>query len=121
MLDILADYVNVDESDDLYRAVALHVLSQNLVHGDALTMRTSDRPSDHLCRVGLSRQGQVPAARLSVLTFSPVQMSTFGVEGSLFAHLGKHEIFTPDKTYPPMTVGELACSGSRKCSGRKAV
>jgi hypothetical protein len=26
---------------------------------------------------------------------------------SLFAHLGKHEIFTPTKTYPPMTVSEL--------------
>ena len=34
--------------------------------------------------------------------------SAFSAEGSLFAHLGKHEIFTPAKTYPPMTVGELA-------------
>ena len=41
MLEILADYLNLDESDDLYRA-ASYVLSQNLVHGDALTMRTSD-------------------------------------------------------------------------------
>ena len=49
------------KSDELYRA-ASYVLSQNLVHGDALTMRTQRRPADHLCRVGLSRQGQVPAA-----------------------------------------------------------
>ena len=41
MLEILAEYLNLDESDDLYRA-AFYVLSQNLVHGDALTMRTSD-------------------------------------------------------------------------------
>ena len=41
MLEILAEYLNLDESDDLYRA-ASYVLSQNLVHGDALTMRTSD-------------------------------------------------------------------------------
>ena len=40
MLEILADYLNLDESEDLYRA-ATYVLSQNLVHGDALTMRTS--------------------------------------------------------------------------------
>ena len=40
MLEILADYLNLDESDDLYRA-AFYVLSQNLVHGDALTMRTA--------------------------------------------------------------------------------
>lgn len=29
-------------------------------------------------------------------------------EDSLFAHLGQHEIFTPAKTWPPMTVGDLA-------------
>jgi hypothetical protein len=29
---------------------------------------------------------------------------------SLFSHLGKHEIFTPIKEYPPMTARELACS-----------
>ena len=34
--------------------------------------------------------------------------SAFSQEGSLFAHLGKHEIFTPAKTYPPMTVSEIA-------------
>ena len=39
---------------------------------------------------------------------SLTQSSAYSAEGSLFAHLGKHEIFTPAKTYPPMTVGELA-------------
>ena len=41
MLEIFADYLDLDESDDLYRA-AFYVLSQNLIHGDALKMRTSD-------------------------------------------------------------------------------
>ena len=37
------------------------------------------------------------------------QSSAYSAEGSLFAHLGKHEIFTPTKpNYPPMTVSELA-------------
>jgi hypothetical protein len=36
--------------------------------------------------------------------------SAFSAEGSLFAHLGKREIFTPTKTYPPMTVSELAAA-----------
>ena len=35
MLEILTEYLNVDHSDDLYRA-ACYVLSQNLVHGNAL-------------------------------------------------------------------------------------
>src|SRR4051812_16379523 len=41
MLDILADYLNLEESADLYRA-ASYVLTRNLVHGNALTMRTCD-------------------------------------------------------------------------------
>ena len=39
LLKIFAKYLSLGESDDLYRA-ATHVLSQNLVHGDALTMLT---------------------------------------------------------------------------------
>ena len=71
LLEIFAEYLNLDESDDLYRA-AFYVLSQNLVHGDALTMRDQRRTADHLCRVGLPRQGQVPAARLSLRRPHPV-------------------------------------------------
>jgi hypothetical protein len=42
--------------------------------------------------------------RLDVLTGA----SSFREESSLFAHLGKHEIFLPVADYPPMTVRELA-------------
>ncbi len=38
LLKIFAGYLNLASSDDVYRA-AFYVLSQNLVHGDALTMR----------------------------------------------------------------------------------
>lgn len=38
LLEVFADYLNLDESDDLYHA-ANFVLSINLVHGDAMTMR----------------------------------------------------------------------------------
>ena len=41
LLDIFAEYLNLDEADDLYRA-ACHVLALNLVHGDALTMKDSE-------------------------------------------------------------------------------
>ena len=36
-----ADYLNLDETDEFYLA-AFYVLSQNLVHGDALTMLMHD-------------------------------------------------------------------------------
>src|SRR5438477_4481998 len=40
MLEIFADYLSLEVSEDLYRAAG-YVLSQNLIQGDALTMRTS--------------------------------------------------------------------------------
>ena len=38
LLEIFAEYLQVGKEEDLYKA-ALYVLSQNLIHGDALTMR----------------------------------------------------------------------------------
>jgi hypothetical protein len=105
LLEILAEYLNVDESDELYRA-ASYVLSQNLVHGDALTMRTHDRQPVTFAEWGYLGKGMFQRRdfRLDML----IQSSAFSAEGSLFAHLGKHQIFTPARTYPPVTVGELA-------------
>jgi hypothetical protein len=105
MLELLTDYLNLKESEDLYRA-ASYVLSQNLVHGDALTMRTSGGQAITFAEWGYLGKGKFQRRdfRLDILT----QMSAFGEEGTLFAHLGKHEIFMPTKTYPPMTVSELA-------------
>lgn len=107
MLEIIADYLNVDESDDVYHA-ANYVLSQNLVHGDALTMRTHSGQPITFAEWGYLGKGKFQRRdfRFDVLTGS----SAFSAEGSLFAHLGKHEIFTPVKTYPQMTVGGLAAT-----------
>lgn len=52
LLEILADYLNLVEVDDTYRA-ASYVLSQNLVHGDALTMRSAEGQPIAFGRVGL--------------------------------------------------------------------
>ncbi|HZJ08184.1 MAG TPA: N-6 DNA methylase, partial [Trueperaceae bacterium] len=41
LLEIFSDYLDLDASDPAYGA-ASHVLSQNLNHGDALTMRNVD-------------------------------------------------------------------------------
>ena len=105
LLEILAAYLNADETDQLYRA-ASYVLSQNLVHGDALTMRTHDGQPITFAEWGYLGKGRFQRRdfRLDTLTES----SAFSAEGSLFAHLGKHEIFTPTMAYMPVTVGELA-------------
>jgi hypothetical protein len=105
MLEILSDYLNLDDSDDLYRA-ATYVLSQNLVHGDALTMLTSDGQPITFAEWGYLGKGKFQRRdfRLDTLT----QSAAFAREDTLFANLGKHEIFTPTRTYPPITLHVLA-------------
>ena len=105
LLDLFAEYLNLVESADLYRAAG-HILSLNLVHGDALTMKASDGAPITFAEWGYLGKGRFQRRdfRYDSLTHS----SAFSAKGSLFAHLGKHEIFTPARTYPPMTVGELA-------------
>ncbi len=105
MMEVLADYLNLVETDDLY-AAASHVLSQNLVHGDALTMRTHDGHPITFAEWGYLGKGKFQRRDFSLETLT--QMSSFSKEGTLFAHLGKHEVFTPVRTYPPMTVRDLA-------------
>src|SRR4249920_419092 len=98
LLEIFADYLNQNESDDLYRA-ASYVLSQNLVHGDALTMRTHDGQPITFAEWGYLGKGKFQRRdfRLDTLT----QMSAFMEQSPLFSQLGKHEVFAPTKTYPP--------------------
>jgi predicted helicase len=108
MLEILSDYLQIADDDDCYRAGAF-VLAQNIVHGDALTMRGQSGDPITFAEWGYIGRGKFQRRdfRLDVLTGS----SAFSAEGSLFAHLGKHEIFTPMKTYPPMTIRDLAMAG----------
>lgn len=109
MLDVLSDYLNLQEGEDVHRA-AFHVLSQNLVHGDAMRMEAKDGKPITVAEWGYLGNGKFQRRdfRLDVLA----QRSSFGEEGSLFAHLAKHEIFTPTKTYPPMTIAELGATTS---------
>ena len=107
LLEIFAEYLALAPADELYRA-AFNVLSLNLIHGDALTMRTWDNLPITFAEWGYLWKGKFQRRdfRLDTLT----QSSAYSAEGSLFANLGKHEIFTPAKTYPPMTVSELAAA-----------
>ena len=105
LLVIFADYLALEPTDDAYRA-AHHVLSVNLVHGDAMKMCTAEGSAISFAEWGYLGKGKFQRRdfRLDVLTLS----SMFSAEESLFSTLGKHEIFTPDKSYPTMTMIELA-------------
>lgn len=114
MLEVFADYLKVDDTDDLYLA-AYSVLSLNLVHGDAMTMRNTDKTPISVVEWGYLGKGKFQRRdfRLDVLT----TMASLGEEGSLFAQLGKHEIFKPISVFPPMTLRDLAVVGGRNTSG----
>ena len=105
VLEIFAEYLKLDESDELYRA-ASYVLSQNLVHGDALTMRTHSGNPIAFAEWGYLGKGKFQRRdfRFHDLTLS----SAFNSEDSLFSQLGRHELFTPTRTHAPMTVSDLA-------------
>jgi hypothetical protein len=105
LLEVLAERLSLDESDELCRAASC-VLSQNLVHGDALTMRAHNGEPITFAEWGYLGKGKFQRRdfRFDVLTGS----SAFSAQGSLFSHLAKHEIFTPMKEYPPVTLSDLA-------------
>ncbi|MCL4691918.1 MAG: N-6 DNA methylase [Candidatus Hydrogenedentes bacterium] len=107
LVEIFAEYLNLDTSDDLYRA-ASYVLSVNLVHGDALKMCTWDEQPITFAEWGYLGKGKFQ--RRDFLYGSLTQASAFNdIDRSpLFAHLDHHDIFRPTKTYLPFTVAELA-------------
>lgn len=111
LLKVLSDYLRLSPDDDLYHA-ASNVLVANIVQGDALTMKTTHEEPISFAEWGYIGKGKFQRRnfRLDVLTGA----SAFNSEGSLFAGLGNHEIFKPTKTYPPMSIAELAKQNSPK-------
>jgi len=102
LLEIFAEYLNLEQSDALYRA-AFFVLSQNLIHGDAMKMRGFDESP-----IIFAEWGYLGKGKFQRRDFRLDNLTIFGGGDSLFAQNGMHDIFKPTKTYPPMTVSELA-------------
>jgi hypothetical protein len=104
MVEIVADYLGLSESDEVYAAGA-YVASQNIVHGDALTMRTSGGDPITFAEWGYLGRGKFKRRdfRYDVLT----RMASFGDELPP-ADIGKHDVFTPVRDYRPMTLRSLA-------------
>jgi len=105
LLDTFAEAFLLEASDELYRA-ADHVLAANLVHGDALAMKTNTGKPITFAEWGYLGRGKFQRRdfKFDVLT----QSAAFSAEDSLFAHVGKHELFTPIRSYEPMTIRDLA-------------
>jgi hypothetical protein len=116
LLEIFAGYLNLQETDDLYRA-ASYVLSQNLVHGDAMKMVTHDGEALTFAEWGYLGKGKFKRRdfRLESLTqmsslrkIDPKLNHNGREQTELFAEIASHEVFQPTRDYPPINVTELA-------------
>ena len=107
LLGVFGEYLKLDESAEPYLA-ASYVLSQNLVHGDARTMECSTGEPISFAEWGYVGKGKFQRRdfRLDFLTLS----SSFSAKDSVFSMLGRHELFTPTKSYLPLTIGDLAAA-----------
>ena len=103
LLDTLFDYLGKAVGDEWFGAARL-VVEANIVQGDALDMTTSTGEHITFPEWGYLGKGRFQRRdfRLDTLT----QRSS--VEGTLFAELAEHDVFIPTKTFPPMTVAEIA-------------
>jgi len=93
MLEVFAEYLNLtDDANEMYRAASF-VLSLNLVHGDAMTMRDMNSAPISVVEWGYFGKGKFQRRdfRLDVLTGA----ASFSAEDSLFSQLARHEIFPP--------------------------
>jgi hypothetical protein len=92
------------DNDEQWARAAQTVLEANVVQGDALTMTTAGgRP------IAFPEWGYLGKGRYQRRDFdydNLTQRASF--EGTLWDHFEEHEIFTPTRTYPPMTVQEIA-------------
>lgn len=101
--DTFASYLSLESTDPWFRA-AERVLAANIVQGDALTMTAADGSPIVFPEWGYLGKGKFQRRdfRYDNLT----ERASF--QGTLWDHLDEHEIFTPTKSYPPMTAEEIA-------------
>jgi hypothetical protein len=114
LLEVLSEHLQIGPTDELYHAAA-HVLTRNVVHGDALTMRTPEGEPITFAEWGYLGKGtfQRRDFRLDILTLA----STFSEKRPQLANVGRHEIFMPSREWPPMTVAELAAPARPNVAG----
>ncbi|WP_447926038.1 N-6 DNA methylase [Georgenia muralis] len=107
LLAVFADHLRLRADDEWIRAAA-HVLAVNIVHGDALTMRTRSAPLGPITFAEWSYLGKGRYHRRDFRYDTLTQMSSFSETDTLFADLGKHEIFAPTKDHGTLSVTDMA-------------
>jgi hypothetical protein len=103
LLSIFTAQLKIDAESHWCKA-AVVVLNANIIHGDALTLKTPDGEAINFPEWGYLGSGKFQ--RRDFRYDSLTQRSS--IEGSLFEFLEEHEVFVPTRTHAPMTVQEIA-------------
>lgn len=87
-----------------WRAAAVTVLDTNIVQGDALKLTTADGADIVFPEWAYLGRGKYQRRDFRFESLTQRSVASLG----LFAHFEEHEIFTPVRTWPAMTVQDLA-------------
>jgi hypothetical protein len=118
LLEIFAEYLHYQTFGRLYRA-AFFVLSQNLIHGNAMTMRDNDGRAITLCRVGLLGKGKFHRrdfgyeeshANVEFAESDPSKDYEGKQQSELFAEIGKARNFPAPPRSTPHDRRDLAAA-----------
>lgn len=100
---VFNSFLDIGDDDEWARA-ARAVLAANIVQGDALTMTV---PSGH--PIFFPEWGYLGKGRYQRRDFRYDDLTQrASYEGTLFGQLDEKDLFTPTRTYPTMTVREIA-------------
>ena len=99
-------FLKNQNSDDSSQA-AQKVLELNIVHGDALSMTLAPDTKVPITFPEWAYLGKGKFQRRDFRYDVLTTMSSYG-EGTLFADLNKHDIFFPEKDYPPLSIKDIA-------------
>lgn len=104
--NLLRTLVSSTGASEMLSHAAKNVLSINIINGDALKMRTAEDKEIVFSEWGYLGKGKFQ--RREFMFNSLTLSSTFNSSDSLFSTLGRHEIFSPLKTYKPIKMEGLA-------------
>lgn len=103
LFETFINYLQVD-SDDTFAVAATSILQANIVQGDALAMQTTGGEAITFPEWGYLGKGKYQRRDFRYEGLA----SRAAFKDTLWGHLEAHEIFSPTKTYPSMSVKELA-------------
>jgi hypothetical protein len=111
LLKVVSDAVG-PKRDDVWIEAATAVLMLNIVHGNALSMTTCGEPELAITFAEWSYLGKGMFHRRDFRFDLMTQASSLGQDGTLWADVDKHEIFSPTNDHGAMTVQEIAKNGA---------